>query len=225
MKKIIAILLLLTLAVSLVACNNEPVGYKDHFVHQTPEEKQEHTKILLERDDFAQYIEEVVNVQAYPNMLILSGDGTEVVGTYIYDPETGLATGWTDLNTGETILYEAGKEKNLGKPDPQKMVKFAGTVKLGFAVYEKDGKATGAELYFFLSDAQDAQILRSYMTNFMKETPIAESDTVYNIIKDEQNLMADFKREEAAGCSFYNQNADDYASLLRIHYGVKPVIE
>lgn len=223
MKKMIALLLLLTLAISLAACGNEPIGYKDHFVHQTPEEKQEHTKLLLERDDFAEYMENVMNVRAYPNLLILSGDGMEVLGTYIYDPETGLATGWTDLITGETTMYEAGKEKNLGKPDPEKTVNFAGTVKLGFAVYEKDGKATGAELYFFLSDEKDAQILQSYMLDFRKETLTAESETVYKIIKDEAAVMADFDLEEKAGLTFYSKNAEDYADLLRIHYGVAPI--
>lgn len=225
MKKIIALLLLLTLAISLVACSNEPIAYDDHFVHETPEEKQEHTKILLERADFAQHIASILNVQAYPDLLILSGDGTEVVGTYVYDPETGLATGWTDLNTGEVTMYEAGKEKNLGKPDPKKTVAFEGTIKLGFAVYEKDGKATGAELYFFLSEPQDAQILQSYMLDFLKETLTAESDTVYKIIKDEAAVMADFAKEEKAGFAFYSKNASDYVDLLRIHYGVAPVLE
>ena len=101
MKKIIAILLMLTLALSLVACNSEPSAYDDHFDHQTPEEMSTHTKTLLERADFGEYMESILNVTAYPDILMYNPEGTEVIGMYIYDPETGLATGWTDLTTGQ----------------------------------------------------------------------------------------------------------------------------
>lgn len=219
MKKLIAIFLLL--ALMLTACSDSgPTSYDDHFNHQTPEDKQQHEKLLLERDDYAEHIESILNVMAYPDLLILDSTGYEVVGMYIYDPETGLATGWTDLETGEKTMYEAGKEVDLGKPDPNKMVDFKGSVKLGFAVYEKDNKATGAELYFFLSDAEDAPLLQSFLLDFHGETLTAESETVYKILKDEAAVEADFAKEEKAGSAFFSKNADDYVSVLKINYGV-----
>lgn len=222
MKRSIVIFLLLALV--LTACGNQgSTGYGDHFVHETPADKVEHQKLLLERDDFAEHMESILNVQAYPDLFIFDDTGYEVVGTYIYDPATGLATGWTDLATGEQILYEAGHEKNLGKPDASKMVDFKGTVKLGFAVYEKDGKATGAELYFFLSEPEDAQKLERFLLDYHGEALTAESETVYKIVKDEKTVAADFAKEEKAGNPFFNENADDYASILKIHYGVTPV--
>lgn len=224
MKKIVAILLLVTLL--LTACGNSDVtGYGDHFTHKAPEEMSGHTKVLLERDDYAQYMEDIMNVLAYPDLLILNEAGTEVVGMYIYDPETGLATGWTDLTTGEKTVYDAGREVDLGKPDPAKLVDFKGNVKLGCAVYEKDGKATGAELYFFLEEAEDATLLKRYLLDYLGEVPQEESALVYKIIKDQKTVEADFAKEAAAGAAYFNNNAQDYASVLQINYGVTPVLE
>ncbi len=222
MKKLTAIFLLL--ALMLTACSSGPISYDDHFKHETPEDKQQHEKLLLERDDYAEHIESILNVMAYPDLLILDSTGYEVVGMYIYDPETGLATGWTNLETGEKTMYEAGKEVDLGKPDPNKMVYFKGSVKLGFAVYEKDNKTTGAELYFFLSDAEDAPLLQSFLLDFHGETLTAESETVYKIIKDEAAVEADFAKEEKAGSAFYHKNAADYVSVLKINYGVSELL-
>ena len=222
MKKLIAIFLLL--ALMLTACSSGPISYGEHFKHETPEDKQAHEKILLERDDYAEHIESILNVMAYPDLLILDETGYEVVGMYIYDPETGLASGWTNLETGEKTMYEAGQEINLGKPDPNKMVDFKGSVKLGFAVYEKDNKATGAEMYFFLSAAEDAPLLQSFLQDFQGETLTQESETVYKIVKDEAAVAADFAREEKAGSAFYHKNAADYISVLKINYGVSELL-
>ena len=108
MKKIVAILLLLTLL--LAACgSNDATGYGDHFTHLTPEELAGHTKVLLERNDYAQHIEGIMNVLAYPDLLILDATGTQVLGMYIYDPETGLymigqyKKPYIDGNTGEQV--------------------------------------------------------------------------------------------------------------------------
>ena len=105
MKRIIAILLLLAMALSLAACNSGDTGYGDHFVHKTPEDKTQQTKHLLERNDFAEYMETIMNIEAYPDILILDNEGLEVVGMYIYDSTTGYASGWTDLTTGQKHFY------------------------------------------------------------------------------------------------------------------------
>lgn len=222
MKKIIAILLMLTLALSLVACNSEPSAYEDHFDHQTPEEMSTHTKTLLERADFGEYMESILNVTAYPDILMYNPEGTEVIGMYIYDPETGLATGWTDLTTGQQTTYEAGKEVNLGKPDPAKMVDVD-TIKLGIAVYEKDGLATGAEFYFYLTDAKDAEQLMRFVENNYGMTLTQKSEKEYAVIKDAAAVMADFAKEEKAGNAFFSKNAAEYISVLKVNYGVTPV--
>ena len=224
MKKIISILLILTLALSLAACDNGSTGYGDHFTHETPDEMAGHTKTLLERTDFDEYIERVLNVHAYPDILMYSQDGTEVIGMYIYDPETGLATGWTNLTTGQQTMYEAGQEVNLGKPDPEKTVEL-GAIKLGIAVYEKDDKVTGAEFYFYLENAQDAATLKSFLLNNYYESLTQESDTVYKIIKDADAVMNDFAKEEKIGGAFFSKNAVEYISVLQINYGVTPVTE
>ncbi len=224
MKKIIAILLMLTLALSLAACNSEPAGYDDHFAHQTPEEMTGYTKTLLEREDFAEYIEGILNIQAHPDILMYNKEGTEVIGMYIYDPETGLATGWTDLTTGEVHQYEKGQEVNLGKPDPEKTVDFD-TIKLGIAVYEKDGKAVAAEFYFYLSNPEDAAKLKRFMIDYYSENLTQETETLYKIVKDEAEVLSDFAREEKAGNAFFSKNAAEYISVLKMNYGVTPVEE
>ena len=225
MKKIISILLVLTLALSLAACgSSEPTNYDDHFVHETPEEMADYAKTLLERADFNVHIENILNVQAYPDILMYNQDGTEVIGMYIYEPETGLATGWTDLTTGQVHQYEQGQEVNLGKPDPEKTVDLD-TIKLGAAVYEKDGKAVAAELYFYLSNAEDAATLSRFMSDYYSEPLTKESETVYKIIKNEEAVLADFAEEEKAGGAFFSKNAVEYISVLQINYGVTPVEE
>lgn len=222
MKKVIAIFLLLTLV--LAACGEQgPTSYGDKFVHETPAEMQGHQKILLQRDDYADYMESILNVNAYPDLLMYDEVTKVLVGMYIYDPETGLATGWTNLETGVQTMYEPGKEVNLGKPGEEDMVKLEGTVKLGFAVYEKDNKATGAELYFFLSDKDDAQQLKDFLRENYGETLTKVSDKIYKIDKDAATVEADFNKEEKAGLAYFNRNGEDYAAILRINYGVKPV--
>ena len=224
MKRIIAILLLLAMALSLVACDTE-TGYKDHFVHKTPEEMAGQTKHLLERLDFAVHMETIMNIEAYPDTLILNQEGTEVTGIYIYDETTGYANGWTDLATGEKHFFEAGQELFLGLPDTEKMVYFKGTVKLGVAVYEEEKKPVGAELYFFLAKAEDAQLLQRFMLDYFGETLTQESETVYKIIKDEAAIQKDFEKEEKAGTSFYEKNLQDYLTVLQLNYGVVEIVE
>jgi hypothetical protein len=225
MKRIIAILLLLAMALSLAACNSGDTGYGDHFVHKTPEDKAQQTKHLLERNDFAEYMETIMNIEAYPDILILDNEGLEVVGMYIYDSTTGYASGWTDLTTGQKHFYEAGKELFLGLPDTEKLVYLQGSVKLGIAVYEQDGKATGAELYFFLSKAADSNLLQGFMLDYYGEVLEQESETVYKLLKDETAIQKDFTTEEEAGLSFYDKNLEDYLSVLIRNYGVIRIIE
>ena len=220
MKKIIAIVLLLALV--LAGCGKD-TGYGDHFNHTIPEEMDGYEQVLLERADYAEYIESLMNVMAYPDLLTFDETGYTVTGMYIYDPETGLATGWTDLATGDKIVYGAGQEKDLGKPDPSKMVDFKGTVKLGFVVYHKDNKPTGLEMYFFLSDASDAALLQRFMVDYRSELLTQESELVYKVIKDEKGVEEDFKAEIASGAGFYDKNLNDYLSILKLNYGVTPV--
>ena len=226
MKRIIAILLLLTLTLSLAACAEEgPVQYKEHFFHSTPEEMKDHKKILLEKEDFDRRVEEILNIRAYPNLMILDEEKNETIGVYIYDPETGMALGWTDLETGEKTLYEAGQEKNLGKPDPNKMVFFNDSIRLGVAVYEQKGVVTGAELYFFVSDTKDKDLLQEYLTVYHGETLAEESEGVYKIIKDAAAVAADFAAAEAAGATYEKKDAEEYVSLMKTNYGVAVISE
>ena len=222
MKRIIAILLALTLALSFAACGQEGTSAGTTPTHATPADKLGHTKYTLERGDFDQYIESIMNIQAYPDLLMYSADGTELIGMYIYDAESGLATGWTNLTTGEQTMYEAGKEVNLGKPDAAKMVDLD-TIQLSITVYEKDEKVTGAELYFYLNDAKDGAALLDFMRKYFSEPLVQESETVYKVIKDEAAVEADFAEEERAGNAFFSKNAAEYITVLQLNYGVTPV--
>ena len=215
---------MLTLALAMAACNKQtqqgPVSYGDHFVSETPADKAEHTKHTLERPDYDQYIEGIMNIGGYPDLLKYDPVSGELQGMYIYDAETGLATGWTDTTTGEVHTFEAGKEVNLGKPE--KLVDL-NTIKLGISVYEKDGQVTGAELWFFLSDAKDAATLTTFLSNYYGEPLVQESETVYKIIKDADAVLKDFANEEKAGMYFYSKNAAEYMNVLKLNYGVTPV--
>lgn len=225
MKKIIAALLALTLMLCFAACQQqEGTSFDDHFDSSTPSEMADHTKILLERTDFDQYIENILNIQAYPDILMYNSDGSALVGMYIYDPETGLATGWTDLTTGEKHTFEAGKEVNLGKPDPEALVQLD-TIKLGITIYEKDNKVTGAEMFFFLNDAKDGQVLMDFMRQHFSEPLVKENDTLYKVTKDENAVLADFAREEKAGNAFFSKNAAEYVTVLKLNYGVTLIEE
>lgn len=220
MKKIIAIVLLLTLV--LAGCGKD-TGYDDHFTHTIPEEMEGYEQVLLEREDYAEHIESILNVLAYPDLLTFDETGYNVTGMYTYDPETGMATGWTDLTTGDKVVYGEGQQKDLGKPDPSKMVEFKGTVKLGFAVYKKDDMPVGLEMYFFLTDAADAALLQDYMLDYRSEVLTQESELVYKVIKDEKGVEEDFQAEIASGANFYNKNMEEYLSILKLNYGVTPV--
>ena len=188
-------------------------------------EMKEHKKVLLEKEDFSTCVEDILNIRAYPDLLILDENDAESVGMYIYDPVTGMASGWVDLNTGEKTLYEAGQEKNLGLPDPEKMVFFKGTIKMGAVVYEQNSVVTDAELYFFLSDPADKDLLQEYLTNYHGETLTQESETLYKIVKDAAAGAADFAAAEAAGAACEKKTAAEYVSLMKTNYGVAVISE
>ena len=111
-------------------------------------------RVVLCNDDFGESLEESYNALSYPDTLVYDEEGN-IIGMYDYDPETGLASAWTDLSSGTYTVYEAGEEVDLGKPDESMMIDLDGDVTMYCVVYDKDSVANDAWMYLMLEEGED----------------------------------------------------------------------
>lgn len=227
MKKALSVLLVLAMALSLCACSlfsdESVVQFEEIYTHNDPEGIKYDTRKVMINDDFGGVLEEMVNAMAYPNTIKMDEAGN-VVGFYDYDATTGMASGYTDITTGEFVEEEV----ELGMPDESLMIALKGTVTLGNVIYGQEGRAVYNCLYAFLSDAADKDVVMTNMELYYGWTMEAESDTVLVCKEDEAAIDARFQMwQEMYGQIQSDRSADGYGENLKMdlglrNYGVNP---
>lgn len=227
MKKFASVLLVLSMALSLCACSlfsdDAVVQFGELYTHNDPDGLKYDTRKVMMNDAFDATLEETLNAEAYPDTLVYDEKGN-IIGMYDYDPATGLASGYTDFNSGEFVEEEA----DLGMPDESLMVNFAGSVALGSVIYESEGKSVYHYLYAFLSDAADKDIVLDAMENYYGWSMEAESETVLVCKEDEATIGNRFQLwQQMYGQSQSDRSAEGYAANLKLdlglrNYGVNP---
>lgn len=155
MKRLISLALVLVLVLSMTACdlfvNNAVVKLGDSYTHTDPKDLKYDTRTVLRKENFGETVESYLNMNAYPDTMVYD-DGGNPVGVYDYDPETGLAQGWTSLEDGSYTAFSAGDEVDLGKPDESAMVSIPGTVDLYVVLYGNADAPLMRYIYLCMTD-------------------------------------------------------------------------
>lgn len=222
MKKILAIMLVMMMALSMTGCSSlfsdkSVVKFEEVYTHEDPKGLKYDERLVLINKDFGPVLEEVINSMAYPDMIKYDEQGN-MVGMYDYDPETGLSAGWIDLSSGEYIA----EETDLGMPDESLMVSFAGNVTLGGVVYGNQGKAVSAYLYAFLSSGEDQDAVKEAMESCYGLAMAAQSDKVLVCVQDEAGVESYFDELEMMyGETQSDRSASAYADNLKLDLGLR----
>lgn len=221
MKRLVAIVLALVMAVSFAGCglfsDDSVVKFDELYTHKDPSGlKYDERKAMINKT-FGEALEEAVNEGAYPST-IKYGDAGEILGIYDYDPETGMTSGYMDFVTGEFVEEVV----DLGKPDESLMISLKGNVTLGCVIYGNEGKAIEAYLYAFLEDAADKEDVKSNMELYLGYAMTEESDKVLVCKKDSAAIDKQF----ADWQEYYMQTQSDrsvtgYAENLKLELGLK----
>lgn len=227
MKKFVSLLLVLSMVLSLCACSlfsdDAVVQFGELYTHNDPEGVKYDTRKVMINDSFVAVLDESVNGAAYPSTVKMDEEGN-MVGIYDYDPTTGMASGYTDFDTGEFVEEEV----ELGMPDESLMVHFAGDVTLGSVIYENEGKAVCHYLYAFLTDAADKDAVKDALWGLFGWSMDVESDTVLVCKEDEAAIGERFQLwQELYGQTQSDRSAEGYAANLKLdlglrNYGVNP---
>lgn len=224
MKKLISIAVILALALALTGCglfsDNSIVKLDDYYTHSDPKDLSYDQRILLKGDGFGESLESFINSAAYPDTMMYDASGN-VIGMYDYDETTGIASGWYDLSTGEYKEFAAGEEVDLGLPDESQMISIPGDVTAYFVVYGNKGSAVAAYMYLILSDASAKDTVISAAETAYGFTLTTVNDTVLTTVQDADYIAAQFAAMEDYGYSFNTKDADAYANILNMNYGVR----
>lgn len=221
MKRLIAVVLALVVAVSFAGCglfnDDSIVKFEDIYTHKDPDGlKYDERKTMINKN-FGPDFEDTINADAYPSTLKFDNDGN-MIGIYVYDEETGMASGYMDLLTGEFVEEEV----NLGKPDESKMTHLAGSVILGCVIYGAENHANAAYLYAFMSDKADTETVKANMELYYGWTMEKESDTVLVCKQDEAAIGAKFQEwQDLYGQIQSDRSVSGYASNLSLDLGLK----
>ena len=225
MKKWITVTALtLTAALTCTGCSlfsdESIVKFSDEYTHKDPENLKYDERIVLKGDNFESRLEDEINQAAYPDNVMYDDDGN-MIGIYDYDAETGLAKGWTNITDGTYTAYEEGEEVDLGKPDESLMIDIPGSVTAGFVVYGNKDEAVDTYLYLFLTDAAAKDTVETSMESLYGLTMTEESDTVLTCVQDQDYMNEQFDMEEEYGTTIDKRNAQAYAEVLKMMYGVR----
>lgn len=221
MKKLFAIILAATMLFCAAGCSlfsdDSTVQFEELYTHKDPDGlKYDERKVLI-NNDFGATAEELANSNAYPDTFVYGDDGLPV-GSYDYNPSTGLATGWTEYATGE--FHEDAQD--LGMPDEDLMIAFSGNVTFGAVVYGNEGSTVASYLYAFLSDASDKDTVSTVLKDFYGLEMTGESDTVLCCAQDEAAVSAQFELwQEQYGQVQSDRSASGYAENLKMELGLK----
>ena len=224
-KKVISAVLTMALLLSMAGCSlfsdDSIVKLGEDYTHKDPKDLKYDQRIVLQKTDFQNTLEDADNAAAYPDNMVYDDDGN-VIGLYDYDEETGLAAGWTNLSDGTYTAFPAGEEVDLGKPDPSKMIEIPGDVTLYFVVYGNEGSTEAVYVYVMLSDAGAKDQVKSDLETYFGMNVSEESDTVLTAVEDQDAIAAEFAQmERDYGMEFDSKDAEAYATLLQQTYGAK----
>lgn len=225
MKKFMAMILALTMVLSLTGCNGlfsntKIVKLNGDYTHEDPKDLKYDERIVLKKDGYDADIETMVNAAAYPDTMMYDEEGN-VIGMYDYDETTGLATGWTNVADGTHTEFTEEEIIDLGKPDTSLMIDIKGAVNLGIVLYGNEEKAVESHMYFFLSDAVDKELVKTNLETGFGFEITEVSDTVLKTIEDADVIAGKFKEAEEYGQVFEKKDARTYANNLKALYGVK----
>ncbi len=223
MKKICSLALVLALLLSAAGCGlfSSASSVKlGNYTHNDPKDLTYDQRIVLKNTDFGSYLEENLNVAAYPDTMVYDEEGN-MIGLYDYDEETGLAAGWLSMADGSYTAFEKGEEVDLGKPDPSLMVSIPGDVSLYWVVYGSKDAAKAAYLYLFLTDASAKQTVADAMEEFYGLILKEESDTVLTFVQDQDLIDTEFTLWESYGTPVEVKDAAAYATILKQNYSVR----
>lgn len=224
MKKFVLAVLMLALIFSVAGCglfsDTSIVNFDDLYTHHDPENLTYDARVALKGTDFGADVVSSYNMMAWPDTMVYGEDGS-MVGMYDYDFETGLAYGWIDFSDGSYYAYDEGEEVELGKPDESMMLSLSGTADLYVVVYGKESTAIEADMYLLLSDAADKDTLLSALADYYALNFSAESDTVLKCVLDADAIADEFAMMEEYGEVYDTKDADAYADILKLNYGLK----
>lgn len=221
MKKFFAIILAATLLFCAAGCSlfsdDSTVQFEELYTHKDPDGlKYDERKVLINKD-FGTLAEEIVSSAAYPDTFVYGDDGIPV-GSYDYDPATGLATGWIEYATGE--FHEDAQD--LGMPDEDLMITFSGNITLGAVIYGNEGTTVASYLYAFLSDTSDKDAVVTVLSENYGFEMTSESDTVLCCAQVEASVSAQFEFwQEQYGQIQSDRSASGYAENLKMELGLK----
>lgn len=218
MKKVLSVVLLLTVLLTLTGCSSSLFSQADvvklgDYSHKDPSGVSYDTRTVLSNTGFGATLAEYASSAAYPSTMVMDESGN-VIGMYDYDAATGLAKGWVDISTGEYKAYEAGQEVDLGLPDESKLVTLSGDVTLYFVVYAKDSTPVESDMYLMLTSAADKDTVLNAMTDVFGMTFTAESDTVLKNVFDKAAVASEM---EMMGLT----TDTDYVDYLKMSYSVR----
>ena len=223
MKKLVSLVLAVAVMLSLAGCGlfskADTVKLGD-YTHNDPSGLSYDTRLVLKNEAFGEDLASRASEAAYPDTMMLDDNGMPI-GVYDYDETTGLAKGWMSMADGSYTAFEEGKEVDLGMPDESKMVSYKGDVSMYFVVYGNKDKAVEADMYLFLGDKEDKQPVMDAMKEFYGVELTAESDTVLKTVIDADAIAAEFKAQADQGFPASSEDAESYASILNLNYGVK----
>lgn len=224
MKKLISLVLVLTMLCSFASCSlfsdKKVVTFdKTHSVSD-PEGLEYAQRVVLSNTKFGDLIVEQANAAAYPDTMVYDDDGN-MIGMYDYDETTGIAKGWTSLTDGKYTEFKKGEEKDLGKPDESKMISIDSEVVMGCAVYGSETTATDAYIYIFLSDASVKDTVKELTKTYYGLEFEDESDTVLKCHQDSEFIAGEFETAIEQGFTVMEKDAEAYGEILNSYYMVK----
>lgn len=224
MKKVISLAVVLIMVFSFAGCSlfsdSTLVKFDDTHSHSDPADLSYDERIVLKNDKFVELLEEYASSEAYPDLMMYDKEGN-FVGMYDYDQSTGLAKGWTNMESGEYTAFEEGKEVDLGKPDESKLVDIPGDVIAGAVVYGFEKKTVSAYTYLFLSDATAKDTVLELMSNLFGYEFAADSDTVLKCVYDEKSIETEFNAAADSGYTFESKDAKAFAEILKGNFSLR----
>lgn len=220
MKRIFSITLVLAMILSLASCglfSNDSVVKLGDYTHNDPKDLKYDQRVVLKGENFGDNLASDMSQEAYPDTTVYDKSGNPI-GIYDYDESTGLASGWTTLDSSKHTDFEKGKEVNLGKPDESKMVKFSDAVSLYAVAYGNEAKPVSTYYYIFLKNKADKDTVKSGMENIYGLKFTEESDTVLTAVQDEKAINEELKQN---GASDEVNSFDSYVTYLTGFYRIK----